>query len=155
VTEVFDVSVALVEGKGSEYRLVLNTDAPTTLPTQHLELFVPATEDLRKGAEVRRVVNLATGGAGTLEGATVLRVQPQPATDVVTIIVDAGEAARRSSTALTMNVVGAHGTLWHSQQVAASDFVRLDVSAWPAGVYAVTLASPKGIGSTERFVVVR
>jgi hypothetical protein len=33
VPEVFDVSVALVEGKGSEYRLVLNTDAPTTLPT--------------------------------------------------------------------------------------------------------------------------
>jgi hypothetical protein len=155
VPEVFDVSVALVEGKGSEYRLVLSTDAPTTLPTQHLELFTPATEDLRKGFEVRRVVNLATGGTSILEGGTMLRIQPQPATDVITIIVDAGEAARRSGTALTMNVVGAHGSAWHSQQVAASDFVRLDVSAWPAGVYAVTLASHKGVTSTARFVVVR
>ncbi len=155
VPQVVDLSVALVEGKGSEYRLVLNADAPTTMPTQHLELYMPATEDLRKGSEVRRVVNLATGGTSTLEGGTVLRIQPQPATDVVTIIVDAGEAARRSGTALTMNVVGAHGSAWYSQQVAASDFVRLDVSSWPAGVYAVTLASHKGVTSTARFVVVR
>jgi hypothetical protein len=155
VPVVVDLSLALVEGKGSDYRLVLTTDASTTLPTQHLELYLPANEDLRKGTEVRRVVNLATGGAATLEGATVLRIQPQPATDVVTIVVDAGEAVRRSGAALTMNVVGAHGTAWHSQQVAARDFVRLDVSAWPAGVYAVVLATHKGVSSTARFVVVR
>ena len=90
-----------------------------------------------------------TDDAVTAGPAAWLGAYPSPARDVVTVT-----ATGLAPTGSTLTVHDALGRLLHTQPLTPADAAtRLEVRAWPAGLYAATVRAPGRRAATVRFVV--